>query len=117
MRFVFMVEEPSMKALLEILLPRILPDNVEPLIISHSGKSDLKKSIPIKLRAWQSLDDKFIILHDQDSNDCMQLKADLLSLCKNSRNQCIVRIVCIELEAWYFGDLKAVSLAYGKDIS
>ena len=117
MRIVFMVEEPSMKALLEILLPQILPENVKSLIIPHSGKSDLKKSIPIKLRAWQSLSDKFVIVHDQDSNDCKQLKNDIVSLCVKSRNECLVRIVCIELEAWYFGDLKAVSSAYGKDIS
>lgn len=116
MRLVFMVEERSMKELLEIILPRILPNNMEiPLIIPHSGKSDLAKSIPIKLKAWQNPDDKFIILHDQDSHDCMQLKADLESLCKNSKNDCLIRIVCTELESWYFGDLTAVSLAYGKD--
>ena len=117
MRIVFMVEEPSMKAFLQIILPQMLPENVESLIISHSGKSDLRKSIPIKLRAWQFPSDRFVIVHDQDSNDCKQLKDDLVSLCENSRNTCLVRIVCIELEAWYFGDLQAVSSAYGKDIA
>ena len=29
----------------------------------------------------------------------------------------MVRIVCDELESWYFGDLKAVSCAYGKDFT
>ena len=116
MRLVFMVEEPSMKELLEVMLPKILPDNFEtPIIIPHSGKSDLAKSIPIKLRSWQNPKDKFIIVHDQDSSDCIKLKADLLSLCKNSRNNCLIRIVCNELESWYFGDLNAVSLAYGED--
>jgi len=117
MRLVFMVEEPSMRELLKILLPKILPGNFENhIILPHNGKNDLAKSIPIKLRAWQNTYDKFIIVHDQDGNDdCRQLKADLLSLCKDSRNDYLVRIVCVELEAWYFGDLQAVSLAYGKD--
>ncbi|MCL2880375.1 MAG: DUF4276 family protein [Treponema sp.] len=116
MRLVFMVEELSMKALLEIILPKILPTGFEkPLIIAHNGKSDLARSIPRKLQGWQSSDDRFIIVHDQDSNDCVQLKNSLQSLCKSTRNDCLVRIVCDELESWYFGDLKAVSLAYGKD--
>jgi len=116
MRLVFMVEEPSMKKLLEIILPKIIPDSFEePLIIPHNGKSDLEKSIPIKLKAWQNPNDKFIIVHDQDSSDCIQLKKELQSLCKHSRNEYLIRIVCDELESWYLGDLKAVSLAYGKD--
>ena len=116
MRLVFMVEEPSMKELLEILLPKILPENFEiPLVIPHNGKTDLAKSIPVKLRAWQNSNDRFIIVHDQDSSDCEQLKAELLSLCENSRNDYLIRIVCNELESWYFGDSTAVSNAYGKD--
>ena len=116
MRLVFMVEERSMKEMLEGILPKILPEDYErPLIIPHNGKHDLTKSIPIKLRAWQKSNDKFIIVHDQDNNDCIQLKSELISLCDKSRNEHLIRIVCTELESWYFGDLKAVSLAYEKD--
>ena len=117
MRCVFMVEELSMKELLDTILPRILPNEVVPIIIPHYGKSDLEKSIGTKLRAWQDPDDIFVIVHDQDSNDCITLKTNLLSLCKNSRNACLVRIACVELESWYFGDLKALSLTYGKDFT
>jgi len=118
MRLVFLVEERSMKELLEVLLPQILPDGMDkPLIIAHNGKSDLARSIPIKLRAWQAPDDKFIIVHDQDSNDCKALKGKLLALCGSRRSECLVRIACRELEAWYFGDLMAVSCAYGKDFT
>jgi len=116
MRLVFLVEERSMKEFLEILMPKILPESMEsPLIIEHNGKSDLAASIPRKLRAWQNPDDIFIIVHDQDSNDCKKLKNDLFELCKSSKNEFLIRIACKELEAWYFGDLAAVSLAYGKD--
>ena len=115
MRIVFMVEERSMKELLEVLLPRILPVDVEPLIVTHNGKSDLQNSLPKKLRGWQSLSDRFVIVHDQDSNDCHKLKTALKLLCEKGRNDYLIRIVCIELESWYFGDLTAVSLAYGED--
>ena len=110
-----MVEEPSMSELLDLFLPHILPDGVEKLIITHNGKNDLQSSIPKKLRGWQTPSDRFIIVHDQDSKDCIQLKADLVSLCENSRNDCLVRIVCGELESWYLGDLAAISKAYNKD--
>lgn len=116
MRLIFMVEEPSMQELLKEILPKILPANFDPpIIIPHNGKSDLAKSIPIKLKAWQNEEDKFIIVHDKDSNDCIELKKNLLELCSEGKNTCLVRIVCTELESWYFGDLEAVSLAYGKD--
>ena len=118
MKIVFMVEEPSMKALLDNLLLRIIPD-VDFLVIPHNGKGDLAKSIPRKLRKWPFPKDKFVIVHDQDSNDCIKLKEGLKLLCEssNSKNEYLIRIVCVELEAWYFGDLKAVSLAYGKDLN
>jgi uncharacterized protein YktA (UPF0223 family) len=119
MRLVFMVEEPSMKELLEILLPKILPEGMEkPLIIKHNGKSDLAASIPRKLKGWQNPEDKFIIIHDQDSyDDCKLLKEELFKLSKNSRNDVLIRIACRELEAWYFGDLEAVSRAYNEDLT
>jgi len=116
MRLIVLTEELSMAELLKIILPKVLPKGSEPpLVIPHNGKRDLEKSIPRKLRAWESPDDKFIIVHDQDSSDCHRLKANLLSLCGGARNDYLVRIVCDELEAWYFGDLAAVSKAYGRD--
>jgi hypothetical protein len=52
---------------------------------------------------------RFVILHDQDSHDCKNLKADLNSLCSQSgRKETIIRIVCRELESWLLGDLGAI---------
>ena len=48
---VFLLGEHSMKAFLDTLLPNILPPGINFRTISHSGKTDLKKSIPRKLRA------------------------------------------------------------------
>lgn len=61
---VFLLEESSMKEMLELLLPRILPDNINYLCIPHESKSDLEKSIPRKLKAWNSPNTKFVIVRD-----------------------------------------------------
>lgn len=122
MRIEFLLEEYSMKVFLENLLPRILPTHIKLnehyFIRAHEGKSDLKKSIPKKIQAFNSLNTPvgIVILHDQDSNDCILLKNELLSLCNASGSnvKCLVRIVCRELESWYLGDMEAIKSAYPK---
>ena len=113
-RIVFMVEEPSMKVLLENLLPRLLP-GISFRCIPHQGKRDLEKSIPRKLRAWNIPGDRFVVVRDNDGGDCRELKQKLLSICAEaSRSDVMVRIVCQELEAWYFGDPKALARAFDR---
>ena len=102
MTIVFLLEERSAKYLLDIILPRLLPEDVEWKTIPHEGKSDLEKSIPRKLAAWKTPDTRFIVLHDQDSNDCQELKKRLQNLCSERDKEVLVRIACRELEAWRF---------------
>lgn len=115
-RVIFLVEEPSMKALLQALLPRIFPawrEQEHFLCIAHQGKSDLDKSISRKLAAWQYPHDRFVILRDNDNADCVALKTRLKQLCDNSsRSDVLIRLVCQELEGWYLGDLQALATAY-----
>lgn len=117
-RVVFLLEEPSMKNLLVVLLPRLFPgwiENQHFLCIPHQGKSDLDLSIPRKLKAWQYPHDKFVILRDNDNADCVSLKARLMQMCAtNGRADTLIRIVCQELESWYLGDLSALADAYNK---
>lgn len=112
---VFLLEEPSMKFFLEGILPKILGDE-KYFLISHEGKGDLLKSIPIKLKAWTSPDARFVIVHDQDNNDCIELKSRIEDICRPYKKIVLIRIVCRELESWYFGDLEAVEKAYEKDL-
>lgn len=113
MKLVFLLEEDSMKFLLENLLPRILPNDVEFTLVSHSGKRALEKSIPRKLRGWNEPGDiRFVILHDQDTKDCVKLKQELLNLCTVTERPVLIRISCQEMESWYFGDLHALATAY-----
>lgn len=115
MKLVFLLEEPSMKYLLDELLPRILPDSVDFQTIPHNGKRELEKSIPRKLRGWNEPGDiRFVILHDQDTKDCIALKKKLLELCAVTAKPVLVRISCQEMEAWYFGDVNALAIAYDR---
>lgn len=115
-RIVFLLEEPSMKILLDGLLPRFLPGAVDGqhfLCVPHEGKSDLDRSIPRKLSAWRVPGDRFVIVRDNDNADCLQIKARLQALCLASgRPETLVRLVCQELESWYVGDLKALAAAF-----
>ena len=75
MNLVILLAEPSMKYLLDERLPRILPESVDFQTIPHNGKRELEKSIPRKLRGWNEPGDiRFVILHDQDTKDCIALK-------------------------------------------
>ena len=117
MKLVFLLEEESMKHFLDGILPKILPPDVGFITVPHEGKSDLQKSVPIKLRAWKEPGVKFVIVQDQDTGDCRELKRKLVELCGDTTQEVLIRIACHELEAWYFGDLEAVSKAYGKNIT
>lgn len=114
-RVVFLLEERSMKTLLDGLLPRLMPE-VNFLCIPHEGKQDLEKSIPRKLRAWQEPGVRFIIVRDNDGGDCHALKQKLVELCNGPKIAAVmVRIACQELEAWYFGEPEAMARAFGND--
>ena len=112
MTIVFFLEEPSAKALLEGLLPRLLPQHVTLRFVVFEGKQDLENQIVGKLRGWRLPNSKFVVLRDQDSGDCRKIKAKLRDKCLSAgKPEALVRIACRELEAWYFGDLAAVQRA------
>lgn len=115
MRMIFLVEEPSMKEVLNCIIPKILPGQIEFRVYPHRGKGEMRKSLPILIRSWTIPEDRFVVVQDQDQGDCREVKRQLKELCAGSRKPVLIRIACRELESWYFGDLKAVSLAYGKD--
>jgi hypothetical protein len=119
-RIEILVEEPSMKEFLTILLPNILNKqwnlNENYFIRSFEGKSDLQKNIPSKVKFlsnWNHEAAGVVIMQDQDSSDCKVLKQKLTDIC-NQNGDCpkLVRIICKELESWYLGDFLAVNKAY-----
>lgn len=52
---------------------------------------------------------KMVVIHDQDSSNCKELKTKIENLISPTQFQDYkIRIVCKELENWYFGDIDAL---------
>ena len=108
------LEEPSAKEMLKGVLPRLLPENIQCYYIVFDGKQDLEKQLMRKLRGWNKQNSVFLVIRDQDSDDCKVVKSRLLNLCREAgKPEALVRIACRELESFYFGDLSAVEVGLG----
>ena len=113
---VFLLEEPSARALLETLLPRLLHPAIQPRLIPFEGKQDLEKQLVRKLRGYVNPEARFIVLRDQDSApDCRVVKQRLLAKCQQADRAAttLVRVACRTLETFYLADLAAVEQALG----
>jgi hypothetical protein len=108
------LEEPSAKEMLKGVLPRLLPNDIEPIYIVFDGKQDLENQLVRKLRYWLKPDSVFLVMRDQDAADCIVVKKRLSNLCRKAgKPDTLVRIACHELESFYFGDLNAVEAGLG----
>jgi hypothetical protein len=112
---VFMLEEPSARDALEVWLPQWLDDRVTPHFIVFQGKQDLERQLVRKMQGWLLPDSHFLVMRDQDSGDCRQVKAALVERCRSAgRPDAVVRVACRELESFFIGDWEAVAAAYDK---
>lgn len=118
------VEEPSAKAALELLLPRILGHDAFH-IVAFRDKGELLREIGKRLKGLSgvSSDLRIAVLVDRDDDNCLELKAHLEARCAEagltSRSRArgdtwrvVNRIACEELEAWFLGDVAALRAAY-----
>jgi len=123
-KLMIFVEEISMEAALEQLMPKLLQD-AEFEIFRFQCKDDLLKNLPVRLRAyssWLPPEWAILVLVDRDNEDCRELKQQLEAVAQQSglstktqggdRFQVVNRVVIEELEAWFFGDWPAVKQAY-----
>ncbi len=122
----FLLEEESMEAFLNGLLPRAFPEldyQCHPL----GGKQEFLKRVPQRLKGYanQRMPGtwRIMVMVDQNGQNCRTLKArleefahkvGLPTITHPQGEQVIVinRIVVPCLEAWYFGDWEAVRQAY-----
>lgn len=119
-RVEILVEERSMEEFLKGFLPRILPDGFSLgyncFIHAHEGKQHLMKMLPNRLRAYQyyPVEVFLIVIHDQDSADCLEIKARIQKIISKNAPHLphLIRIACRELENWYIGDLDSVEQIY-----
>ncbi len=112
---VFLLEEPSAQDALQAWLPNWLPGDVKPHFIVFQGKQDLEKNMVLKLRRWLLPNSRFLVLRDQDSGGCKEVKAGLMARCVAAgRPDAVVRVACRDLESFFIGDWQAVADAFGK---
>lgn len=71
---VFLLEEKSAKEMLDVIVPKILPEGVSHKCIPFEGKSDLENNIARKMRGWLKPNSVFLVMRDQDSGDCKEVK-------------------------------------------
>ena len=109
----FLLEEESARAMLEGLLPKLLPPGLPVRYLVFEGKQDLEGQLVRKIRGYRNPAARFLILRDQDANpDCRVVKARLASLCRKAgKRNALIRIACRELESFYLADLAAVERA------
>ena len=107
---VCLLEEPSAKEMLNVILPKIVTETVELKFIVFEGKQDLEKQLERRLKGWQQADSFFLVMRDKDGGDCLTIKQGLAAKVNASGKQgeTLIRIACTELESFYLGDLEAV---------
>ena len=118
---VFLLEGESEKTFLKGFLPRAFALDCQSKPVHYfafNGKHDLRNSLVRKIRDWRIPNTTFIVLQDQDLEDCREAKNRLQRLCRDSGKlrHCVVRIACRTIENWYLGDLRAVGEVYGMEL-
>lgn len=113
--FVFLLEEPSAQDALQAWLPKWLPEGVSTHFIVFQGKQDLERRLVLRIRHWLLPNSRFLVLRDQDSADCHDVKEGLRAKCIEAGcPEAVVRIACRELESFFVGDWPAVAEAFGR---
>lgn len=120
-----LLEEDSIKPVLDHILSELDPD--ENLLTRrfhvHHGKKKLLKMLPKLLKGYsnwilkpENEDYHILIIVDQDQDDCVELKNQILDYCReyNLLNRTKVRIPVTMIESWYFGDPNALELTFPK---
>jgi hypothetical protein len=126
MHLEFLVEELSAEAALSNILPRVLGEHTF-AVHTFAGKPNLLASLPVRLRTyrqWMPRDYGIIVLVDEDREDCVELKHRLEQMAREaglvtksqagsgSACQVMNRLAIEELEAWFLGDVEALTAAY-----
>jgi hypothetical protein len=110
---VFCLEESSAKVFINGILERIRGEKIPVQFIVFEGKKDLDNKLLNKLKGYLNEDAFFIVLRDQDLEDCKEVKNKLIETCTLAgKKNFAVRIACRELESWYLADLDALKISY-----
>jgi Domain of unknown function (DUF4276) len=117
-----LVEELSAETALRVLMPKLAPGHPFEIRVFR-GKPDLLKKLPQRLAgyaAWPGVATaRIVVLVDRDDDDCSELRRNLDLMATRAgfradgpQRQVVNRIAVEELEAWFFGDVHAITAAY-----
>jgi len=110
----FLLEEESACEMLKKLMPRHFPA-ISCKFRNFSGKPDLLSRLEKTIRNHTDQDCHFVIVCDQDADNCIELKRRISESCQKAgrKTVCHIRIACRELESWYLAQLDVVSQHFG----
>ncbi|GAA4356003.1 DUF4276 family protein [Hymenobacter saemangeumensis] len=131
----FFVEEFSAKVALEAFLHHLLPPPHSFAVFNMNSKEQLFIKLPQRLQGYATMinsggydDLRVVVLVDRDDDDCRDLKQQLDAIAAGNNLvtkteaerlagapapfQVLNRVVCEELESWFFGDPVAIKTAY-----
>jgi len=110
----FLLEEVSACEMLKKMMPRLFP-TLSCKYRTFSGKPDLLLRLEKTIRNHTDEDCHFVIVCDQDADDCVKLKQKISESCQKTgrKARCHIRIACRELESWYLAQLDVVSRHFG----
>ena len=122
-----------MKAALDGLLPALIGPPPAFEVYNYGSKQQLLAKLPDRLRGYAGRlrsgeDLRVVVLVDRDEQDCLDLKRALEATAATAGLrtrtaarqhgfagfEALTRVVCEELESWYFGDPAAVRAAYAR---
>ncbi|HHB93366.1 MAG TPA: DUF4276 family protein [Thioploca sp.] len=105
----FLVEDYSTRNFLEGILPRLGLTQDSFTIKHHRGKEDLIFNLNKVIPSLSKQAQQIIVILDKDRQDCVKLKNKLQEKMVNCACEYKIRIACYELEAWFLGDMNAIS--------
>lgn len=107
------------KAVLEALIPRILPDTDQVLFLVAGNKPQLMKKFSGLLRGLEHITirggpvDKAIVVRDADNRDFAQLEREMAEKIQGRTylfpSAVQVHAICQELETWLLADVNAIN--------
>lgn len=115
-RLLLIVEGNAEADFLRAFLPQVGISPRQFQVVPHDGKPGVIANFHRLVNRWDEPETRFIVLLDQDSRDCRELKRIILDSarekCPAKAGRLMVRVACRELEAWYLGDAAALREAY-----
>jgi hypothetical protein len=127
MHIEFLVEELSAEVAVHSLIPKIVGTDVTYAVHVYQGKLDLMNRLLARLKgygSWLPEDWRIVVLVERDDDECHELKQRLelaaqgaglatkSQVAVGTRFMVLNRMAIEELEAWFFGDVRALHAAY-----